>query len=183
MRVGLHLWESRDVVVVLGRSSQARREVNLPACRADSVRIFRRRSGGGAVVLGPGCLIYSLCLSLNQFPALCDVRASYGLILRFVIRALDVSGLEMRGQADLALGNRKVSGNAQRRERGSLLHHGTLLYDFDARLAARYLLSPPRPPEYRAGRDHADFLGNLPLTAPEIRERLARFYLDPIANR
>lgn len=45
----------------------------------------------------------------------------------------------------------------------------------------RYPRSPAREPEYRAGRD--GFPGNLPLTAAEIRARLARFYFDPMANR
>jgi hypothetical protein len=53
------------------------------------------------------------------------------------------------------------------------LQHGTLLYRFDAELAARYLLEPTRQPEYRRRRRHADFLGNLPHSALEIQRRVA----------
>jgi lipoate-protein ligase A len=134
-------------------------------------------------VLAPGCLNYSLRFSMERFPALRDVRGSYRLILGALMRALAVRGLEIRGLADIALDNCKVSGNAQHRDSESLLHHGTLLYAFDARLAMRYLRPPARQPEYRAGREHVEFLGNLPLTAAEIRARLARFYFDPMANR
>ena len=170
-------------MVVLGRSSDPARELDIAACLADRVRVIRRKSGGGAVVIAPGCLNYSLRVSLERFPALRDIRGSYRLILGALLRALAVPGLEIRGLADLALENRKVSGNAQRRDAQSLLHHGTLLYAFDPRLAMRYLRSPAREPEYRAGREHIEFLGNLPLTAAEIRARLARFYFDPMANR
>jgi lipoate-protein ligase A len=168
----LHLWESRDPVVVVGRPGAPSKEVELAACAADGVVILRRESGGGAVVLGPGCLNYSLLLSLERHPALRDVRLSYRRILGGIIDALGAPGLEIRGVSDLAIDGRKVSGNAQRRGARALLHHGTLLYAFDARIVERYLKEPHRQPDYRAGRLHAEFLGNLPLSAGEIGARL-----------
>jgi lipoate-protein ligase A len=71
------------------------------------------------------------------------------------------------------LNDRKVSGNAQRRTQSAILHHGTILYDFDPARAERVLKPPHREPRYRAGRSHAEFLGNVPLSAGEIRGRLA----------
>jgi hypothetical protein len=49
-----------------------------------------------------------------------------------------------------------------------------LLYAFEAGTAERYLKEPRRQPDYRSGRRHTDFLGNLPLSAGEIRARLSR---------
>jgi lipoate-protein ligase A len=72
----------------------------------------------------------------------------------------------------LAIAGRKVSGNAQRRGARALLHHGTLLYAFDARVAQRYLKEPARRPDYRGDRRHAEFLGNLPLSSRQIRDAL-----------
>jgi lipoate-protein ligase A len=54
----------------------------------------------------------------------------------------------------------------------AILHHGTLLYDFDAGRVELFLKPPLREPSYRAGRSHRDFLGNLPLRPEEIRRRL-----------
>jgi lipoate-protein ligase A len=71
----------------------------------------------------------------------------------------------------LVVDGRKVSGNAQRRGRRALLHHGTLLYAFDPALAERYLREPRRRPPYRATRTHAEFMGNLPLSADALRVR------------
>ena len=62
-----------------------------------------------------------------------------------VTAALNVTDLTVAGGTDLALNGRKVSGNAQRRGRRALIHHGTLLYAFDASLAARYLRDPRSP--------------------------------------
>ncbi len=168
----LRVWECTTPVVVLGCSGVVSRDVDADACAADGVPIMRRTSGGGAVVLAPGCLNYSLVLSLERRPQLRDVCASYRQILGWLVQRLDVPGLEIRGLSDLAIAGRKVSGNAQRRGTRALLHHGTLLYAFDARMAVRYLKEPARRPEYRADRDHARFLGNLPLSTQQIQERL-----------
>jgi lipoate-protein ligase A len=170
----LRLWESPVFVVVVGRSNARSSEVETEACAVDGVAILRRDSGGGAVVLGPGCLCYSLLLSLDGHPPLRDVRSSYRLILGCLIRALSVPGLAIRSLSDLAIGEWKVSGNAQRRGAHALLHHGTLLYAFETRIVERYLKEPCRQPDYRCGRRHSDFLRNLPLSAAEIRARLSQ---------
>ena len=78
--------------------------------------------------------------------------------------------------SDLVCAGRKVSGNSQRRTSGAVLHHGTLLYNFNAELAGRYLLEPKRQPAYRRGRTHAQFLGNLPFGATEIEQRVAEVW-------
>jgi lipoate---protein ligase len=100
------------------------------------------------------------------------VVESVAWILEKLCAALGVEGLAFAGTSDLALAGRKVSGNAQRRTREAVLHHGTLLYAFDARRSERLLRRPLREPAYRAGRGDAEFLGNLPLTGAEIARRL-----------
>jgi lipoate---protein ligase len=170
--IGLHrCWQSASPVAVVGRHGVVADDVMVEACRADGVDVLRRFSGGGAVVLGHGCLNYAVALSLVSRPELSDVAASFQFILHAIASALRVPGLSIHG-TDLVLHDRKVSGNAQRRGRRGLVHHGTLLYDFDPGLATRYLKEPARQPAYRASRRHADFLGNIPLSGDTIRERL-----------
>ena len=84
----------------------------------------------------------------------------------------EAAGVQREGVCDLTRAGRKFSGNAQQRKRDHLLHHGTLLYAFDFGQVGRYLKAPPRQPEYRAQRDHTAFLGNLPVTAQELKRRL-----------
>lgn len=166
----LRFWESSETAVVLGRSGREPEWVNMEACSGAGVPVLRRSSGGGAVVLAPGCLNYSIVFRLDRHPAWRNVRRSLEEILGRMGRAL---GAEFRMPCDLAIGERKVSGCAQRRSSGSILHHGTLLYDFDPALAERLLREPRRQPDYRRRRSHRDFLGNLDLTPAEIRERVA----------
>ncbi|NBV41873.1 hypothetical protein EBR96_03790 [bacterium] len=58
----IRLWESPEVAVVLGHGNQIHREADPEACRKRQIPILRRCSGGGTVVVGPGCFQYSFFL-------------------------------------------------------------------------------------------------------------------------
>jgi len=77
--------------------------------------------------------------------------------------------IEFYPLSDLALNRQKISGNAQVRKKNFFLHHGTILYDFDIPLVSRYLKIPRQEPAYRKGRNHLQFLTNLPLPRKEIK--------------
>lgn len=168
----LRLWEWPSPAVVMGSGGVLADEVDAAACDRDGVPILRRSSGGGTVLLGRGCLCFSLVLRYDRHPALGELNPSYHHILAEVLAALVLPDAVLAGICDLAVDGRKFSGNAQQRKRHHLLHHGTLLYDFDVAPVGRYLKLPPRRPEYREGRDHAEFVRNVPLTGPMLRDRL-----------
>jgi lipoate-protein ligase A len=172
-RHAFRMWETEQPVVILGRSNVVAAHVIEAPCHDDGVPVIRRFTGGGSVVLGRGCLNYAVAVSLVSRPELRDVGHSFAVILDRIVTTLDVPGVSVAGGTDLAIAGRKISGNAQRRGRDTLLHHGTLLYGFDPALAARYLREPPRQPSYRAARPHADFLGNVPLARDDVRARVA----------
>jgi lipoate-protein ligase A len=174
----LRVWNWPTPAVVLGSGGRLSEDVNEAACTADAVPILRRSSGGGTVLLGHGCLLYSLILSHERDPALLDIRSSYRFILDRIRQALteDVGLIEQAGISDLTLAGRKFSGTAQQRKRAFLLHHGTLLHDFDLSSMPRYLREPPRQPDYRAGRAHLAFVCNVPLNDDEIKRRLRRVW-------
>jgi lipoate-protein ligase A len=170
----LRAWEWPHPAVVLGAGCRLAEDVDEAACAADGVPILRRASGGGTVLLGAGCLCYSLVLSHDRSAALHDITASYAYILDRIGAALEgvLPDIGRAGISDLAAGGRKFSGNAQQRKRQYLLHHGTLLYAFDLSRVGRYLRLPERQPDYRHRRDHAEFLTNLPVPAVELTRRL-----------
>lgn len=169
----LRFWELPNYAVVMGSSCCLQAEVREAACQADGVPVLRRCSGGGSVLLGPGCLVFSLVMSFER-AALRDVTRSYAYILERIRMQLarQAPMLAKAGSSDLCLGDLKISGNSQRRLRSYLLHHGTILYDFDLARISRYLHLPSRQPAYRHGRDHAEFVTNLSLSPDWIKEKL-----------
>jgi lipoate-protein ligase A len=174
----VRLWESPQPIVVVGRSSRVHEEVDEAACREASIPILRRSSGGAAIVAGPGCLMYAVVLSYRLRPELKDIGRAHAYVLGRL--AASLGPLVSRwgraahvGTSDLALDDRssdwrKFSGNSMRSKRTHFLYHGTLMYDCDMSFITKLLRMPPRQPQYRAARSHADFLMNLPLARDEL---------------
>ena len=162
----LRIWESPTPAVVLGRSSRIHSEVNFVRCQELEVPVVRRSSGGGTVVIGPGCLMYSIVLHGESDGGLVPVKETHDFVLGQLSSAFCRAGypVAQAGISDLVTDEsvlRKVSGNSMKCRRRSLLYHGTILYDFDLSLIANLLQHPPRRPAYRQQRAHLDFVTNI----------------------
>jgi lipoate-protein ligase A len=171
----LRLWESPAPIVVVGRSSKVADEVDLAACREAGVPIFRRASGGAAIVAGPGCLMYGVVLRYacrEHLRLLDEVHRHVLGLVRAAIEPL-VGEIVHIGTSDLSIGGRKFSGNSVRCKRDHLLYHGTLLYNFELSLIGRLLRMPPRQPEYRSGRSHDEFVMNLAISRALLQTSIA----------
>lgn len=169
----LRLWEMPSMCVIMGRGSKEA-EVDLLACAQDGVPVLKRCSGGASIVAGPGCLMYSLLLSLEHRPPLRSIDTTHAFVMQKIHEAIAtmVPQIHVQGTCDLSLGNRKFSGNAVKYKREWLLYHGTLLYQFPIATVSRYLKMPPRQPAYREARDHSDFLVNLECNPNSLRQAL-----------
>jgi lipoate-protein ligase A len=180
-------WMAAEPAIVLGSSSRVDEEIDLGACDAAGVRVVRRPSGGATVVLGPGCLMWSV---IAPYPAgVPPIETIHAAMLEPLAAALNEAlpaverdagrRVARRGTSDLAVAadheeaERKVSGNALRVRRHGVLYHGTLLDSFDLSLVGRVLRHPPREPDYRSRRAHGDFLANLGI-GRETLERTVR---------
>jgi lipoate-protein ligase A len=175
----LWFWEADRPFVVVGYGQEIAREVDEAACAEHQVPILRRCSGGGTVVQGPGCLNYGLTLRIEEAGPLATITGANRWIMERNRRALATllgEGVRVRGHTDLALagpaGERKFSGNAQRRKRQALLFHGTLLCQFDLGLMASLLRFPSAQPDYRESRGHLDFVANTGLAPSAVRHAL-----------
>ncbi len=143
----LRFWEPREYFVVVGYANKVETEVNVAACQAHGIPVFRRCSGGGTVLQGPGCLNYTLILQIGTHPSLANISSANRFIMERNREAVEseVSSqkpevrIAVCGHTDLALVTRhlspvtyrKFSGNSQRRHKRALLFHGTFLLDFD----------------------------------------------------
>ncbi|EKO13530.1 lipoate--protein ligase family protein [Leptospira kirschneri] len=132
--------------------------------------IVRRASGGGTVVHHPQeNLNFTFFISLDVKPELYKVKESYDYFLSLVLETLKRQTLDasFRGKSDLAvLENgleKKISGNAQFRKKGAVVHHGTLILKPSLiERVSKLLKHPPEEPEYRKNRKHTDFVTSLP---------------------
>ena len=166
----LRVWEPPATMVVVGTSSRVSDEVRQDVCRARGIGVFRRTSGGAAIVTGAGCLMYAVVLSYRRRPQLRMLDVAHRTVMGTMAEALArrVSGVRFQGTCDLTLDGKKFSGNSLRCRREALMYHGTLLYDFPLALIGECLKQPPRQPDYRAGRPHESFVTNLPMQRDEI---------------
>ena len=170
----LRIWESPSTAVVIGRSSRIDQEVNRPGCRRRGIPVFRRTSGGAAVVIGPGCLMYAVVLSYELRPHLRSIDNAHRFVLDTNVDSLRSlsENVQRQGISDLTLGDRKFSGNSLRCKRDHLLYHGTLLYDFPLEVITTCLNLPPRQPDYRDGRKHESFVTCLSASVDDCRRAL-----------
>lgn len=176
----LRFWESKEYFVVVGRSGKTERECFKDKCIKKNIKIIRRISGGGTVLQGAGCLNYSLILSYDGAKKLKEINSSYDHILGLISTAFKEKDtlVQYLPISDMVYGNNKFSGNAQARKKKFFLHHGTILYDFDCSKISEYIQYPPKEPEYRASREHAEFVVNLKLSRNSIEEVIKKAFLN-----
>ncbi|HZM01506.1 MAG TPA: lipoate--protein ligase family protein [Candidatus Saccharimonadales bacterium] len=173
----LRFWEPREYFVVVGYSNKVAQEVDLAACQAENVKVYRRCSGGGTVLQGPGCLNYSLILKIEGEPSLQTITGANCHIMgrqRDALSSRVDGAVRVQGHTDLSLDELKFSGNAQRRKHRALLFHGTFLLHFNLAWMGRFLPMPSRQPDYRRGRSHEQFVTNLPVSADVVKDALRR---------
>ncbi len=115
--------------VIFGRNQLIENEVNMDFCKANGIRTFRRKSGGGCVYADMNNLMFSYITKSET------VGFSFYKYINMVVLVLRKLGVEasISGRNDIMIGDRKVSGNAFYRTAGHSIVHGTLLYDTDLR--------------------------------------------------
>ncbi len=173
----IRIYEVSSPYVVMGLGSRCDAEVDRVRCLQKGIPLARRHSGGGTVVVDGGCIMFSVVTTITDETE--TVENSYRHILGGMAVMFDEilgGSVSLEGISDLAWGGRKFSGNAQRRSKNRLLHQGTILYAMNLETINECLLEPPRPPAYRQGRSHTEFLCNIPLNANEVAETIRRCF-------
>ncbi|MDD3375623.1 MAG: lipoate--protein ligase family protein [Candidatus Omnitrophica bacterium] len=183
----LRFWESEQLFIVLGKISKVQDDVFVDVAQNNCIPILRRSSGGGTVLQGKGCLNFSLILSKDSHPDLQTISRSYQFILGKITAALESLAIlaQWRPISDVALKNtnQKISGNAQKRARRFILHHGTILYDFNLSLIEKYLKIPKIYPDYRQNRLHGEFVANIQKKSEDIKRVVAaQFPISLVEN-
>jgi lipoate---protein ligase len=166
----LRVWGVQKPMIVIGRSSRVDQEVDLPLARELGIPVLRRFSGGAAVAIGSGCLVYSLLIHLDSARQLRMLDAAHRHVMTRMLAAIEplVPSVSFEGTCDLVVDGKKFSGNSLRIGRSWMLYHGTILLEMDLSLIDQLLKHPPREPSYRRGRVHNEFVTNLPIEAHKL---------------
>jgi lipoate-protein ligase A len=125
----IHFWKWKEKAVTIGSFQIAKDEVYLDRARRSGIPVIRRVSGGGTMFHVPdGEVVYSLCAPPGVIMS--NITASYHQMLRPLVDAMRDLGLDPAIlENNIMIGEKKVSGSAQRRMVKAVLHHGTLLHD------------------------------------------------------
>lgn len=153
----LRLWSGGPTAVVLGCSDKPDRAVYADVCEKMGINVLKRVTGGSAVLQSERVFNYTLTMPDT---GRLDIHKVFILGTGMLINALSIFGIDARhkGISDVAVGDLKISGNAQARKWKAVLLHGTLLADIDYELLEAVLKHPDREPDYRKGRSHRDFI-------------------------
>jgi lipoate---protein ligase len=155
------IWVPEKNMVIVGRGSNLKAEVNLELTQKDNVSVIRRDSGGCSVFLSPNMVVASFALYGQK---LINPMVYFRLFNGFVIKALSRMGLddvEIKGISDLVVNGKKISGSSIYRNKNLVLFHIVINLSEKAELIGRYLKHPPKEPDYRKGRSHQDFVASI----------------------
>lgn len=157
-----NIYEPQDYNIILGRSRTLSEDVFEEKCMEDNVKVWKRISGGGTVLLAPGMFVWDMIIPTKS--QILNQNKWFKLFSQWVISILELYGIkkiEVKGVSDLTIDNRKISGTSLFIGKNKVLYHGTLLLDIDTKLFDKYLKYPDITPEYRKGRAHSEFVTTL----------------------
>ena len=94
-RPTLLLWRTQPAVVI-GRFQRADWEIDAGACARRGVRVWRRFTGGGAVMIDPGTLCFALAWPAGHPWAAAGVPEMYLPLLDGIVRACRAQGIDVK---------------------------------------------------------------------------------------
>lgn len=155
------VWQPDRKTLVLGQSNKAETSVFCQQAIADGISIIKRPSGGETVILTPETLVIAIGFSSNRLrnPSVYFVPVNNAIAS--ALNRAGIGSVNRRGISDLALGEKKILGSSIYRTPTRVLYHAVLNVSESPETIARYIRHPAKEPDYRSGRQHADFVTSI----------------------
>lgn len=111
--------------IICGRHQEIDNEVNLEVAAKEGIKVWRRKSGGGAVLADMNNVMFSYITPSHA------VQTSFDSYTGMICKMLNNMGIdaESTGRNDIAVNGHKVAGNSFLKLPGRSIVHGTMLYD------------------------------------------------------
>ncbi len=158
---GTMVWYPDELSIVLGQSNNVEQSIHPEAVIRDNIPVFRRPSGGEAVILSPNTLVISAILNESGFRSPLIYFSYFNQRVIESLKSLGVERIGYRGMSDIAIGDRKILGSSIYRSRRKIFYHAVLNVAMPAGMIETYLTHPPGEPDYRKGRPHNQFVTSL----------------------
>ncbi|MGE5342935.1 MAG: biotin/lipoate A/B protein ligase family protein [Candidatus Omnitrophota bacterium] len=155
------VWEPPGLSIVLGQACRLETSIIRPHVVRDRVPVYKRPSGGGAVILSPQTLVISIVKRGDRFLSPRFYFSTYTETIVQALQALEIKDLNVEGISDICIGDKKILGSSIYRNRELVWYHAVLNRAEDTSVMDRYLTHPGHEPTYRRGRRHGDFVTSL----------------------
>ena len=111
--------------VMLGRNQLIENEVNVDYCKAHSIDIFRRKSGGGCIYADEGCIQFSYISRLSNAN---EAFVQYMNRMANLLQSIGINA-QLSGRNDILINDTKVSGCAFYQLDNRCVLHNSLLFN------------------------------------------------------
>ena len=155
------VWVPAETAVIIGRSNKPENSAFLENTEEDNTPVYQRPSGGEAVVISPKTLVISVAYNAPEQKQSTFYFKEYNERIIRALESLGIKELKFEGISDITLNGRKILGCSIYRNKNKVFYHAVLNLSEDTGLLMRYLKFPGRTPEYRANRNHDDFVTSI----------------------
>jgi lipoate---protein ligase len=152
------VWQPDKVYLVLGQSNKAEKSLYIDKVVNDSISVLKRPSGGETVILTPNTLVISTTVREEKIK---NPKIYFNTANKLIIKTLEklgVKDLSLKGISDIAIGNKKILGSSIYRKSGKVFYQSVLNVSEKAEIIEKYIRHPEKEPDYRMGRNHAEFV-------------------------
>lgn len=160
-QLDVEVFQPDSLHVVMGASGKPQLEVHEQVLQTRGIPLFKRKGGGGTVVLGPGVIVVTVHAGVaHPYRNLSYFKAINACLMK-VFQTWRNLPYVHKGISDIALGEKKLVGTSIFRRKQYLLYQASVLVDFDSTIVHQLLKHPPKEPDYRKGRSHKEFMTDL----------------------
>ncbi|MDP4183698.1 MAG: hypothetical protein Q8862_00875 [Bacteroidota bacterium] len=158
---GFIVWQPERDYIILGQSNDVEKSLDEEEVITDCVPVYKRPSGGDAVILTPKTLVIAKVVKQDLLKNPQAYFETFNSKVISALNSLGVKNIETKGISDIAIGDKKIFGSSIYRSGNILFYHAVLNVNETTEKMERYLKYPQREPDYRHKRTHRDFVTSL----------------------